>query len=340
MAISDYIISMLNIEQKIISTIERFAPSSKAAGSSIGDDAAFIKLTSLKKKYLVVSTDQLVEGVHFTWNWSSPQDVAYKLVQMNLSDILVKGAIPCIGFLNLQLSPSFVDNFENIINFSQMFGDCLKEYGISLMGGDTTSSSTNSFGLTILGESNQYIPRSSDKLQKDDLLILLGCLGGSAFALEELKAHQGKPTKIQASLSEYYRRPKAQWEGRFLLKSLESKVSIDTSDSLYESLHILSQENQAELSVFVDQICCPQELKDINFSSKLKYLLGGGEDFAILMIVPPTVKKQIDTLSRYHSNLRIIGNVVSVGETSDVQYLYKNKEIEVNSAQIRHFLHF
>ena len=331
---------MLNIEQKIIATIKKFAPSSHLAAAPIGDDVAFIQITSLKKKFLAVSTDQLVEGVHFTWNWCSPQDVAYKLVQMNLSDMLVKGAIPRTCFLNLQLSHSFVNNFQNIIDFAQMLGNTLRKYGISLMGGDTTSSSTNSFGLTILGESNQYVPRNSNKLQKDDLLILLGCLGGASLALEELKVNQGKSVKLKASITEYYRRPKAQWEGRFLLKSLESKVSIDTSDSLYESLYILAHDNQIELQVFVDQISYPQELENINFAGKLKHLLGGGEDLAMLMIVPATVKKKVDVLSRYHSSLRVIGNVMSVGKVGRTQYLHHGEKIEMNDILVNQFSHF
>ncbi len=254
--------------------------------------------------------------------------------------MIVKDVYPISALLNLQLSDSFLAHFQNIIDFAQMFGTSLKKYGIQLLGGDTTSSKIDSFGLTILGKSSEFIPRKSKNLKKGDMLVLLGKLGGSSFALDQLKTCKQDLSQIKLHVKKYYTRPNAQWAGRFLLKELNVKASIDVSDSLYESLNILSAENLAQFNIFIDQICYPPELENIKFSDRLKYLLGGGEDFTMLMIIPSESKKQVDVSSKYHSTLKVIGEVLSVGMSSNIQYFNKNEILNISNYKIPKFNHF
>ena len=331
----------MNTESDIIRTIQKFAPEvNPSLALPIGDDASFLKLAQIKKKYLLVSTDQLVEGVHFRWDWCSPGDAAYKLLQMNLSDMIVKGGKPSFALLNLQLSSRFVDDPKRILEFAKVLGHELKKYHVQLIGGDTTSSQVDSFGLTLLGEGDQFISRRSMHLQADNGIVLVGQVGGGSLALARLLDQNKKRGDIQPEIKAYYTRPAAQWEGRELISRLEAKASIDTSDGLHEGLKVLSKNNSLCLEIWVDQIPCIPELDKMELSQKLKHLLGGGEDFAMLLMVPAGIKKSVDTLSKNHTYLKVIGRISSVGPPGGIKYFYKGKELDILASEIHSFSHF
>ena len=175
-------------ENKIIDCIHRYSnrlPSDKSI--PLRDDTSFFHPSKISKKYVLLTTDQLVEKVHFNWDWCLPEDVAFKLVQMNLSDIYAKGGIPQMALLNLYLSDSFLKHKKWLSRFSKTFGEELKKYNIRLLGGDTTTAPFDCFSMTLLGMSDQFIFRENKNIQKGDILLLLGNVGGGSYALWKLK---------------------------------------------------------------------------------------------------------------------------------------------------------
>jgi len=146
----------------------------------IGDDSAL--LTPPLNHQLVICTDTLVSGRHFPLG-TSPHAIGWKSVAVNLSDIAAMGAKPHSILLALSL-PQIDHDWLN--EFSQGIYDCCDQFGVRLIGGDTTQSPHLTISVTALGwiETGKAIPRSG--AQVDDLVVVSGSIGDAAFALEHL----------------------------------------------------------------------------------------------------------------------------------------------------------
>jgi thiamine-monophosphate kinase len=146
----------------------------------IGDDAAVIKPLN---KYLLVTTDMMVEGVHFDLRFVTPFQLGFKLISVNVSDICAMGGKPCYCLLNVAVSGNM--NAE----FIDMLFDGVKEamslYRTVLVGGDLSAADRISLSATLIGYAGKYITRSGAKA--GDKIYVTGTLGDSAGGLEVLK---------------------------------------------------------------------------------------------------------------------------------------------------------
>ena len=196
----------MSLEREIIEKLHR---QSLAAGDipglGIGDDAAFLLASSLEHDKLILSTDSLVEGVHFDPRLSSYGDVAAKLYEMNVSDIYAKGAHPRWVLLSLNLTRELAQDEEAINEFTSVLSEKLKKDGVALLGGDTTASSVNTFTMTVLGCGHEFIYRKNESIEPGDLLVVCGRLGGSSYALSQFQ----KGASLSQEAATAHRRPKA-----------------------------------------------------------------------------------------------------------------------------------
>ena len=322
----------MDYEDYIITTLEEYCPSPPThLALSIGDDVSCLSLSSFKKNQLIITTDQLVQDVHFKWEWCTPQDVACKLLQMNASDILAKAGKPTIALLNLQLSPAFVQNRQNIITFAQQLGKELYQHNIFLIGGDTTASQVDSFSLTLIGECESFVARTSTNIKEGDLVVLMGAVGGSSYILQQ----KLKKAPVSSKDLLLYTRPLAQWEAPLFLEKWGAKVSIDLSDSLFKSLQILTKKNTISLDIHIDKI--PSNIPvHLDKEDSIPHLLFGGEDFAVLCIID--YQYEIEVVGN-NLPISIIGKVSSK-QANSVAYFYQNQILDVNNYNKNEFYHF
>ena len=191
----------------------------------IGDDAAIIKTS--KGQNLVISTDTLLEGVHFPTRMS-PHDIGYRCVAVNISDMAAMGATP--RWLTLALSlPSF--DQEWLENFSLGLFAAAKEYKVTLVGGDTTSGQQLTITISITGEvkSNSAITRA--RARPGDLLFVTGTIGDAAAGLS-LIGDTNTLGEDEQLLMERFSRPSARIEvGQSLLDI--ASAAFDVSDGLF-----------------------------------------------------------------------------------------------------------
>ncbi len=150
----------------------------------IGDDAAVLEVPA--GQHLVAATDTLNAGTHFPTD-TSPFDIGYKCLAVNLSDLAAMGATPRWALLSLSL-PRADPQWVHL--FSEGFRSLATAYNVTLVGGDTTSGPL-SVSLTALGsvEPGKQITRTGAK--PGDLLVVSGTIGGAAHALDRLQA--GEP---------------------------------------------------------------------------------------------------------------------------------------------------
>ena len=189
----------------------------------VGDDSAL--LTPPPQQQLVICADTSVAGRHFPLD-THPHAIGWKSVAVNLSDIAAMGAKPHSILLALSLPQ--IDHHW-LKDFSQGLYDCCDQFGVSLIGGDTTQSPHLTITVTALGwiETGQAVTRAG--AQVSDLICVSGTVGDAAFALQ----HMGHP--LQKRLD--YPTPRCQLGQQ--LKGLASSM-IDVSDGLAQDLgHIL-----------------------------------------------------------------------------------------------------
>src|ERR1041385_7189556 len=216
----------------------------------VGDDAAVISYG--ENKLTVVSTDMLVEGVHFDLSYVPLKHLGYKAATVNFSDICAMNAQPKQLLVSIALSSKFsLDAVEEI--YSGILIAC-ERYGVDLVGGDTTSSKSGLvISCTILGEGEKEKLVYRNGAKENDLVCVSGDLGGAYMGLmmleREKEVFKSDP-KIQPDLEgndyilERQLKPEARIDVIQMLKALDIKPTsmIDVSDGLAsEILHLCTQ---------------------------------------------------------------------------------------------------
>ena len=261
----------------------------------IGDDAAVIDMGN---KYQLISTDLLVEGVHFDLAYMPLKHLGYKAVAINVSDICAMNGDAKQITLGLALSNRYtVEALEELYDGIKL---ACEHYGVDLVGGDTTSSTSGlMISVTVLGEvdKNKITYRSGAKV--NDLVVCTGDLGAAYLGLQilnrEKEMFKENPT-IQPDLTgnDYVLRrqlkPEAAIKYTRILKELDIVPTsmIDISDGLSsEALH-LSKSSEVGITLHEDKI--PVDYTAMNLANEFNMnpifcALSGGEDYELLFTI-------------------------------------------------------
>jgi len=318
-----------NVEKDIIESIrQKMLHTGEIPGLGIGDDAAFLMISSMEHNKLVVASDSLVEGIHFRTDWCSWSDVAAKLFEVNVSDLLVKGALPAWALLVMNITPEFAADEKGRELFTTELADKFRTHNVALIGGDITASNTNTFTLTLFASSQYFIPRKAEELNAGDIIVISGEVGGSSYGLSSLQ--NGKA--VDESILSFYRRPEARWENRWL-HELAAKSSIDQSDSLHETFYTLAEQNRATLEIHLDKVPLVAPLQVLPDTEKIKTLLTSAEDLAQIAILPPQAEDDLEK----HSLVKI-GQVDNVTKSGLIYTGFSGEAVDTNDLSF--FNHF
>lgn len=282
---------------------------------SIGDDAAVLEP---KNKRIVLTTDMLVEGVHFDLSYVPLKHLGYKAVVVNLSDVYAMNAEATQVTVSIAVSNRFP--LEALEALYAGIETAAKIYNVDVVGGDTTSSTSGLLiSVTAIGEvkAGDEVYRSGAK--PNDLLVVSGDLGGAYMGLQVLerekevfKVNPNNQPDLDAYtyIMERQLKPEARKDIVALLKDLEVKPTamIDISDGLSsEIMHICKQskvgcdlyENKIPLDPQVISTC---EEFDIDSTT---IALNGGEDYELLM----TISQEDFPKIKANPNLTVIGYI-------------------------------
>src|SRR5579863_750820 len=288
-------------------TSRRFQSRSVILG--IGDDAAVFRPTPGFD--LLLTTDLLLEGVHFPRAGVSLRDIGYKAIAVNVSDIAAMGGIPRAYLVSLALPGDFpVRDLEQL--YAGMRSGA-RESEIALLGGNTSSSARLFINLTLVGEVERRRQITRAGARAGDLLLVTGTLGDSASGCDLLR-HAGRRrshSPRHSFLIRRHLRPTARWrEGRLLLKV--ASAMIDLSDGLSSDLTHLCDASGVgvELGASLLPISRPlRALCRLARKDPLLYALDGGEDYELLFTVP---ERRIERL--YHLVRRGLLRVAPIGK--------------------------
>lgn len=285
----------------------------------VGDDAAVINYTDTDKVTLV-STDMLVEGVHFDLTYVPLKHLGYKSVIVNLSDIYAMNGQPKQIVVSIALSSRFsLEAVEEL--YAGMLVACEK-YGVDLIGGDTTSSLSGLIiSITVMGkgDKNKVIYRNGAK--ENDLLCVSGDLGGAYMGLQVLEREKAvfkDNPKIQPDLEgkdyilERQLKPEARKDIIKLFEDLNLQPTsmIDVSDGLAsEILHICEQSNVG-VELYEEKIPIDSQTYDTARQFNLDptmCTLSGGEDYELLF----TIKQEDYDKVKNLPDFTIIGHITN-----------------------------
>jgi thiamine-monophosphate kinase len=262
----------------------------------VGDDAAVIDHFG---KQTVITTDLLIEGVHFDLMYTPLKHLGYKSVVVNLSDVYAMNATPTQITMSVGISNRF--SVEAIDEFYEGVYAACEKYGVDLVGGDTASSQKGFIiSVTAIGEvkPDKFVKRST--AQKGDLICVSGDLGGAYIGLlfleREKKVYLENPS-IQPDLEgESYvvgrlLKPEARKDiVEFLEKNnITPTAMMDISDGLSsEILHICKQ-SELGCVLYEEKIPVAEETKKAAFKFEIDptaCALSGGEDYELLFTIP------------------------------------------------------
>ncbi|WP_180082637.1 thiamine-phosphate kinase [Acinetobacter sp. YH12201] len=267
----------------------------------VGDDSAL--LTPPPQQQLVICADTLVAGRHFPLD-TNPHAIGWKSVAVNLSDIAAMGAKPHSILLALSLPQ--IDH-DWLKGFSQGLYDCCDQFGVSLIGGDTTQSPHLTISVTALGwiETGKAITRSG--AQVGDYVCVSSTVGDAAFALHNL-GHS-----LQKRLD--YPTPRCQLGQQ--LKGLASSM-IDVSDGLAQDLGHILKASKVGAILELSQLPISPDLQNLTQEQQWQYALAGGDDYELCFTISPQnyeklLQQQLDV------NISKIGQIDQKTELTFVQ---------------------
>ncbi|MFQ5645354.1 MAG: thiamine-phosphate kinase [bacterium] len=258
----------------------------------IGDDAAVVKTSGLE----LLSTDLLVEGVHFDLSYAAPFQVGQKAAAVNLSDIAAMGGDPLYLLTSLAIPPEKAERFWQ--PFYQGLRHLAGKYDVTLIGGDISHSPGPIFiNVTVVGQADSFISRRG--ASPGDLIRVSGNLGEAAAGLALLQAGRGSQKKWKALINKQLMPIPRLEAGKILAGQGLASAMMDLSDGLGSDLPRLTTNYGLGARIYRDRLplsdCLIRAAASLN-KSPYDLALCGGEDYELLWTAPPTASPEIERL--------------------------------------------
>lgn len=314
---------------------KQFTPKDNLVG--IGDDCAVIP-NGIESAWLI-TTDALVEGVHFLSDQITANDLGYKTIAVNVSDIVAMGGTPKYAFLSVAL-PKTTES-----SWARLFIDGIKEacskWNVILLGGDTVGSKRDIFiNLTLIGSATQSIIKYRNHAKAGDVICVSGYLGDSGGGLKALQTKTTKTADVQRLIDAHFRPEPFIDHGIWLAAHDEVHAMMDISDGLDCDLRRLLKSsekgaiietNRIPISSSLFKVCQEQDW------DSLQLAVVGGEDYCLLLTVSSEAYEKLqDAFQRqFQQSLFAIGHINECKD--ELTYLTNGEVIQMNYMAYNHF---
>lgn len=281
----------------------------------IGDDAAVIDHGKICE---VVTTDMLVEGIHFDLMYTPLKHLGYKSVVVNLSDVYAMNAVPRQVTVSVAISGKF--SVEALEQFYEGVYAACGQYGVDLVGGDTTASLTGMMiSVTALGTAAKKEIIYRDGAKVNNLICVTGDLGAAYMGLQVLEREKKvfeEDSSIQPKLGDYeyvvgrFLKPDVRVETLLKLRELDVRPTsmIDVSDGLSSELLHICKQSDCGVVIYQDKLPVTMEVNLAAAEFQIEPLipaLNGGEDYEILFTIPLSAHDKVKSIP----GVSIIGNI-------------------------------
>ena len=276
----------------LIERISRAAPKGRGVRVGIGDDAAWL---DSKNENLLLTTDLLIEGVHFDLSWTSFYALGYKTLAVNLSDIAAMGGRP--AYLTLSLAVPVDFRVEDVEEFYRGILKLASRSGVSLVGGDTSRADRLYISAALIGRC-PWAPVTRGGAKPGDDIYVTGTLGDSALGLDCLRKKDRKRSKKAAEyLISRHRFPTARLEaGALLARERLARAMIDVSDGLVQDLSHICKASRVGAVIWEESVPLSAAYRSLAARRGTRYALTGGEDYELLFCARPRDRGRLEKI--------------------------------------------
>ncbi len=293
---------------------QKFTIQNATSLKGIGDDAA---LLSAGEEVLLVSTDMLLEGVHFDLGYMPLQHLGYKAVAVNVSDIAAMNAKPEQIVISLAISNRF--SLEAVDTLYDGIRAACESYKVDLVGGDTSSSVSGLvISITVIGRAAKNKVTQRSGANANDIICVTGDLGAAYMGLQVLEREKHvflTNPEMQPDLEKYeylvgrQLKPEARMDIVYELaeRNCVPTSMIDISDGLASELLHLSKSSALGVKIFEDKVPIDHDTYETAIEFKLDPItcaLNGGEDYELLFTISPTDYEKV----KNHPDIHFIGH--------------------------------
>jgi thiamine-monophosphate kinase len=246
-----------------------------------GDDAAVLAAPDGR---IVTTTDMLVEGVHFRFDWSSPHQVGRKAIAVNLSDIAAMGAVPTGLLVGLGCAPDLATSVVD--ELAAGMWEEAQRVGVGLVGGDMVSAKALTISITALGDLQGRAPVTRAGARAGDVVAVAGRLGWAAAGLAVLGRGFRSPVAVVGA----QRVPEPPYAAGPQAAAAGATSMVDTSDGLLADLGHVAKASQVAIDLRSELLDVPQRLSEVASAlgaDARHWVLTGGEDQALVATFPP-----------------------------------------------------
>ena len=292
-------------------------PVNKETVKGIGDDAAILQFSNDEE--VLITTDLFMEGVHFDLTYFPLKHLGYKVVVANISDIYAMNGTPKQITVSLGISRKFcIEDIEELYSGIRL---ACEQYGVDIVGGDTTSSLTGlAISITATGTATKGTAVRRSTAKETDLICVTGNLGAAYMGLQLLErekiATAGQDMQPDFAGKEYILerqlKPEARKEVIEKLRSenIKPTAMMDISDGLASELMHICKQSGVGCRIYEERIPIDYQTAVMAEEFNLNVItcaLGGGEDYELLFTVPIADHEKVAAMK----DVRVIGHIVS-----------------------------
>ena len=285
----------------------------------IGDDCTVLPMGD---EALVMTTDMLVEDIHFLRGASSPEEVGEKSLMVNISDVAAMGATPIATLLSIALPESAQGEWAE--RFMRGYYDASAREGVALVGGDTTASRDKiSINVVAIGRAPMANVKRRSAAKAGDIIAVTGKLGISSKGLVDIMFGD-----LNTEAAKVHRRGQARTaEGVWLGARGEVHAMMDISDGIGSDIKHIMEQSKVGATINLEQVPTDYDIR---------YATTGGEDYELLLTIEP---ESFDTIAQalYDATGTTLTAIGTITDTETLTWLDNGTPSDI---EIRGFEHF
>jgi thiamine-monophosphate kinase len=306
-------------------------PSRRGLVIGIGDDAA---AWNPGNSLQLATVDVLVQDVHFTLETTSWEELGWKALAVNLSDIAAMGGTPLYALVSLAL-PGHID-VENIKEMYRGMLELAGKYGVAVIGGNMSGAPLLVINITVLGnakDKDMILTRSAAK--PGDKVAVTGSLGASAGGLEMLVKKLSFKPEVAEPMRKAFVTPSPRVGEGQLLVSHGVKAGIDISDGLIADLRHICEMSKVGARIDVDKVPVHSSVKTAFPEKAVEMALSGGEDYELLFTAGEEIIKKVKT--DVSCPVAVIGEIIAENSGKVTLIDKDGNPVDINKPGWQHF---
>lgn len=251
----------------------------------IGDDAAVWQPSRSHRS--IITTDALVEDVHFSRTWMYWREIGMRAMAANLSDAAAMGARPILATIALGVAPGVT--LDDVLELYAGMREAASDPGCAIVGGDITRAPAMTIAITVVGEVRPTRLKLRSGAKPGDVFACTGPLGAARAGLQSLRGDVALDGALRDEAQAAFRTPQARWrEGLWLGASVNVRAMMDVSDGLSTDLHRMCESSGVGVLVRDVPVAASARAAALTLGEDpQQYALAGGEDFELLVAVAP-----------------------------------------------------